>query len=257
MIKRYAVIGAPIAHSLSPGLHQQFAKEAGIALRYARILLDEATFEQQIKAFFEAGGRGLNVTAPGKTRAFGLADVKTERCLKAKAANTLWMNAHGKLCADNTDGVGLVYDLKRRVKLSGARILILGAGGAVRGIVPALLAEKPSEVMIYNRTQVRAQALIDDIESDVLKCGQIKDIIGVYDLVMNATGREFMELDNLEGRPFCYDLSYDKSAITPFVQWARRKGYLAIDGFGMLVAQAAEAFFVWHRQAPEGLANGA
>ncbi|MCH9757109.1 MAG: shikimate dehydrogenase [Gammaproteobacteria bacterium] len=250
MLARYAVIGAPIAHSLSPGLHQQFARERGIPLTYERILLDEGGFEAQIKAFFAAGGAGLNITAPGKTRAFDLAEIKTERCFKAGAANTLWMDEKKRLCADNTDGIGLINDLKRRVSLSGAHILILGAGGAVRGILPDLLSEGPSEVVIDNRTEARAKALVEHIGSKKVKYRKRTDRLGIYDLVVHATGRVFTGLEGLEGAPFCYDLTYDRSGITPFVQWARRQGYPAIDGFGMLVGQAAEAFFVWHGVRP-------
>ncbi len=246
MIRHYAVIGAPIEHSLSPGLHQQFAKESHISLEYTRILMDKEGFEQQVQDFFALGGAGLNVTAPAKTRAFELADKTTARALQAKAANTLWMNEKGVLCADNTDGIGFVTDLKRRFLLLNARILILGAGGAVRGVMQALLAERPCEVFICNRTKARADALVTDMQDARLKSISMQAFSGTYDIVINATGRAFSGLEALEGSPFCYDLTYDKSGITPFVAWARYRGYRALDGFGMLVEQAREAFRVWH-----------
>ncbi len=245
MMKHYAVIGAPIEHSLSPSLHQHFAREAGVKLEYTRILLDDAHFEQQVQDFFKAGGAGLNVTAPGKERAFAMSDVQTERCLKAGAANTLWLNAKGELCADNTDGAGLVCDLKKRIKLSGARILILGAGGAVRGILPALFLEKSQKIVVHNRTKVRAQTLVQEMDNKAVKCAGQSDMTETYDLVLNATGRQFAPPNELQGTSFCYDLTYDRSALTPFVHWARQKAYPAVDGFGMLVEQAREAFAVW------------
>ncbi|MDF1678469.1 MAG: shikimate dehydrogenase [Legionellaceae bacterium] len=246
MTKRYAVIGAPIEHSLSPGLHQQFAKNCHIALEYTRILMDEVAFEQQVRDFFVSGGAGLNVTAPAKTRAFELADKTTVRASQAKAANTLWMDEAGTLWADNTDGIGLVSDLKPRIALSGARILIVGAGGAVRGVMQALLAENPCEVLICNRTAARADALVDDIQDVRLKRVSMQALSGTYDVLINATGRAFSGLEAPIGTPFCYDLTYDKSGMTPFVAWARYRGYRALDGFGMLVRQAREAFRVWH-----------
>ncbi|MDF1645682.1 MAG: shikimate dehydrogenase [Legionellaceae bacterium] len=246
MLAQYAVMGNPVEQSLSPGLHQQFAKEAGIALEYTRILMDETMFERQVQAFFDQGGAGLNITAPGKARAFNLATIKTERCVRAGAANTLWVNEKGQLCADNTDGVGLIRDLKRRVKLVGARILVLGAGGAVYGIMPNLLAEMPRAIAICNRTKARAEALVRHIGCDLVTCVQLDGIIDKYDIVIHATGRALSGLACFKGTPFCYDLTYDESGVTPFVQWARMRGYPAVDGFGMLVEQAAEAFSVWH-----------
>jgi shikimate dehydrogenase len=253
VLARYAVMGAPIENSLSPVLHQQFAKTTGITLEYGRILLDDAAFEQQMHAFFEAGGKGLNVTAPGKLRAFNVAEVKTKRCLKAGAANTLWRDNQKRVCADNTDGVGLVLDLKRRVQLQGARILCLGAGGAARGIVPALLDEKPRDIRIYNRHETRARVWINGMQNKRLKYESFQGIQTAYDVVLNTTGQwltNLTHLTDLSGRPFCYDLSYAESGLTPFVQWARGKGYESVDGFGMLAQQAAEAFFVWHGVRP-------
>ena len=235
MIARYAVIGAPIQHSLSPMLHAYFAAETGCDICYERVLMDEVCFETQVRDFFRAGGAGLNVTAPAKMRAFVMAVSRTPRCDVAGAANTLWMDEAGVLCADNTDGVGLVRDVSRRVELAGARILVLGAGGAVRGILPALRQTKPAEIVLANRSPVHAYqgytwCLLDDVA-------------GQYDLIVNATPADVFHM-KARGT-FCYDLNYSASGVTPFVAWAVRQGAHAVDGFGMLVEQAAEAFFIW------------
>ncbi|NCT57217.1 MAG: shikimate dehydrogenase [Legionella sp.] len=253
-VMRFCVMGAPIAHSLSPMIHAQFAAQTGRDLVYETCLLDTAYFEQQVRDFFAAGGAGLNITSPGKERAFVMADVKTARCAVARAANTLWMDSAGKLCADNTDGVGLVRDLHHHgMKLGGARILVLGAGGAARGILPALLDENPCEVVVANRTALRAKALVQALGSTKLSFMLLDAVTGSYDLIINATtSTDFSWLDRL-GRPFCYDLNYDASGMTPFVAWAKNEGFQAVDGLGMLVEQAAEAFFVWHGIRPDRL----
>ncbi len=244
-------MGSPITHSLSPILHQQFAKKMGIALAYDAILLDELGFEQQVEAFFSAGGYGLNITAPGKLRAFNLAEIKTSRCLKAGAANMLWVDVHQRLCADNTDGVGFLMDLKQRVSLRGARILCLGAGGAARAILHVLLAEKPQSISIYNRTASRAQAWINTVQDHRVQYVSCPRHPETYDVVINTTGLIHPNHPAfLANQPFCYDLSYDESGLTPFVAWARHLGCEAVDGFGMLTQQAGEAFWVWHGVRP-------
>ena len=252
---RFAVMGAPIAHSLSPMIHTRFAAQTGLDLVYETCLLDAKQFEQQVCKFFDAGGAGLNITSPGKERAFAMADIKTPRCEAARAANMLWMNTAGQLCADNSDGVGLVRDLKQKnIKLEGARILVLGAGGAARGILPALLAENPVKLVIANRTASRAQDLVHALGSDKLACMPFDAVTGLYDVIINTTSPTCLglsEASSLSGQPFCYDLNYDTSNATAFVAWAHAAGYQASDGFGMLVEQAAEAFFVWHGVRPE------
>lgn len=252
---RFMVMGSPIAHSLSPMLHTKFAAQTGRDLEYKTCLLDEAYFEQQVRDFFDAGGAGLNITSPGKERAFAMADIKTARCMTSRAANTLWIDSAGQLCADNTDGVGLVRDLNHKgIKLDGARILVLGAGGAARGILPALLAENPSVITIANRTVSRAEALVQELGSDKLSYIPFDAVAGSYDLILNAMASSAFpgfSLSNLSAHPLCYDLNYDTTGITPFVAWAKKAGFKAVDGFGMLVEQAAEAFFVWHDVRPE------
>jgi len=236
---RFAVIGAPIAHSFSPSLHQAFAKAKGLTLEYTRILLDEARFEAQIQDFFVTGGKGLNITSPGKVRAYKLAKHHTARAREAKAANTLYLNAAGELCADNTDGVGLIRDLtKKNIPIKNQRILVLGAGGAAQGILPALQAAKPALIHVANRTLAKAQLLSTHGST-------YEAMPTVFDVIIHATSAENLVLPKFDGTPICYDLSYHRSGQTPFTAFARKLGYLAFDGFGMLVEQAYEAFCVW------------
>jgi shikimate dehydrogenase len=240
MTAQYAVIGAPIQHSLSPMLHAYFSAQTGRDIAYERVLMDDVCFETQVYDFFRAGGAGLNVTAPAKMRAFLMAVSRTPRCDAAGAANTLWLDEAGLLCADNTDGVGLVRDLVRRIDLCGARILVVGAGGAVRGILPALEQTNPAKIVLANRSPVCSY-------QNYTWC-LLGDVAGPYDLIINATPAGAFDF-NVRGA-FCYDLNYSASGITPFVAWASEQGASAVDGFGMLVEQAAEAFFVWHGVRP-------
>lgn len=244
------VIGNPIAHSLSPMIHQAFAKQAQMTLTYERLLGDEQLFEQQVLEFFAQGGTGMNVTLPFKQRAFSLATVSSLRCQKAGAANTLWLNEHQELCADNTDGVGLIRDLSRHVSLLGARVLILGAGGAARGIIHPLLEAQPQQLVVANRSA--APLLRLQAEVPQLVCVPLDQLSGSFDVVIHATsastsGASLSVPDTLfSSLPFCYDLAYQKDHATPFVRYAQQRGCKACDGFGMLVEQAAEAFYIWH-----------
>jgi shikimate dehydrogenase len=251
VVLRYAVMGNPIAHSLSPNIHQLFAKQTGIALTYEKILIDLPQFERQVDVFFEQGGQGLNITLPCKERAFAMSAFPSAHALQAKAANTLWMH-DGKLYADNTDGVGLVRDLSRYVDLSGKRLLLLGAGGAARGVLASLLAVKPSQVMVSNRTFEKLLVLQSDFPL-VSICPF--DALGqsTYDVVINATSAATVVLpaELTVNKPFCYDLAYDIQNPTPFVAWAKKFNCSAVDGLGMLVEQAAEAFFLWHGVRPD------
>ncbi len=254
MPDHYAVMGNPVAHSLSPIIHQLFAKETGRLLVYDRVLIDESHFEQQVHGFFSNGGVGLNITLPGKQRAFAMSEEPSARCLQAKAANTLWMKA-GKLQADNTDGIGLLRDLSHYLALSGKRILLLGAGGAARGVIAPLLAANPARLTIANRTVEKAHALQKEFPS-TSSCG-ISELHEVYDVVINATatGHHQQSLGlpaaAFAGRPFCYDLSYLAHQKTTFVADAQAHDCVAVDGLGMLVEQASEAYFIWHGLRPE------
>lgn len=254
MEHNYAVMGNPIAHSLSPIIHHLFAEQIGCSLIYEKILIDEECFEQQVIEFFDNGGKGLNITLPCKQRAFAMSKRISPRCLQAKSANTLWMQADD-LHADNTDGAGLLRDLKRYVDLSGKHILLLGAGGAARGVINPLLAANPLTLTIANRTLQTAQALQKEFPK-IISCG-LEEINTSYEIMINATAAS---LDNqilnipktaLKAKPFCYDLAYLLKGQTPFVAWAERNNCKAIDGLGMLIEQAAEAFFIWHKVMPD------
>lgn len=254
MFQRFAVMGNPIDHSLSPIIHQYFAKQAGIQLTYAKIKADEQSFEQQLTDFFHQQGRGVNVTLPFKQRAFMMAQQVTERCRQAGAANTLWMNDN-QLHADNTDGVGLIRDLRHYINLSGKRVAILGAGGAARGIIHPLLQNKPAELVIVNRTPAKGMELQQLFPQILVRSSN--DLSGVFDLIINATSASLagelpsLPQECLDGKPFCYDLSYKKQEDTAFVHYAKEAGCEAADGLGMLVEQAAEAFLIWHGFKPE------
>ncbi|KTD11558.1 shikimate 5-dehydrogenase [Legionella gratiana] len=254
MFQRYAVMGNPIAHSLSPVIHQHFAKQVNVSLTYEKIEADDHDFEQQVVDFFNQGGKGLNITLPFKQRAFAMAQQRSSRCERAGAANTLWVKAH-QLYADNTDGAGFIRDLSRYLSVQNKRILILGAGGAARGIIHPLLEEHPAALIIANRTSSKAAAF--QLDFPQTKCINLHEVEGVFDVVINATSAsmagEFVALPKecMTAKPFCYDLSYKQQGITAFVQYARNFGCEAVDGLGMLVEQAAEAFFLWHGIFPD------
>ena len=248
MTDRYAVIGCPIEHSLSPLIHTQFAQQTGLVLTYEKIVAEETEFESMVVDFFKTGGKGLNVTLPYKERAFKLADVTTPRAREAKAANTLWMH-EGKLHADTTDGIGLVRDLSRYITLKHKRVLLLGAGGAARSVIGALFEAEIAALTVLNRTASKAKALQQDFPSITL------EIQGGYDVVLNATSALEIVLPNhcLTAKTYCYDFMYNQKAPTPFVTWARSKGCEARDGFGMLVEQAVESFWIWHGVRPRSM----
>jgi len=262
MTARYGVMGNPIAHSLSPQIHQAFAKETRRELHYEKILVEPGNFSRQVKDFFMMGGQGLNITLPFKEEAYVLAQLKTPRCEQAKAANTLWKK-DGVLYADNTDGIGLIRDLTRHIDLSNQRILILGAGGAARGIIGPLVDASIASLSIMNRTSERALALQKDfpmiqcLKADFMaapsalnRCPADRPLS--FDVVINATSIASHQsvwdwlIPIQFHQAFCYDLSYTRDGVTPFVEWVLHQGGQAIDGLGMLVEQAAEAFFIWH-----------
>lgn len=253
---RFVVMGNPIAHSLSPRIHQAFAHQVNIDITYETMLVDEQYFEAHVIEFFAQGGQGINVTAPFKERAYALCQQATPRCHKAQAANTLWRQGN-KLVADNTDGIGLLRDLKRMIRLTGRRILILGAGGAAKGIIAPLLFSKPKQLTIANRTIAKAEMLKKRFQT-VQVCG-MNEIDSAYDLIINTTSTDETKSFLLQAQrdcdtaPFCYDLRYSLDKPTSFVRIARAQGCVAHDGLGMLVEQAAEAFYLWHNLKPETL----
>jgi shikimate dehydrogenase len=258
---RYAVIGHPIAHSLSPQIHAAFARATGQVLTYDTI---DATVEQlapSVQRFFAAGGCGLNVTVPHKQAALTLSDTLSERATTAGAVNTLRREPDGRLHGDNTDGVGLVRDLTTNLNcaLEGRRLLLLGAGGAARGVLAPLLALRPRLLVIANRTAARAQALAARFAplGPVVGMGLEELDDSAFDLILNATAASLAgELPPLPSGALatasvCYDLAYGRNS-TPFVRWARSSGCQhAHSGLGMLVEQAAESFYLWRGVRPQ------
>lgn len=249
MLTRFAVIGNPIKHSLSPVIHQFYAQHLHKQLTYDQIQGDDVAFESQVSNFFMHDGQGLNVTLPFKQRALAMANNMTPRAKLAGAANTLWMKDQ-QFWADNTDGIGLVRDLARYIKLQGKRVVILGAGGAARGIIGPLLDSNLTSLTVATRTLEKAFAIQADFPS--IHITTLERLGSDYDLIINATSAqvkgEALELspDCLLQKPLCYDLSYKQRGLTSFVRYAREFGCEAVDGLGMLVEQAAESFYVWN-----------
>lgn len=258
----YAVVGNPISHSKSPKIHSLFASQTGEAVDYTAIQAPLDGFEATVAEFFARGGKGLNVTVPFKEQAWTLADRRTPRAEKAGAANTLYLGDHGKLVADNTDGQGLVTDLTRNhgLSLAGKTILVLGAGGAVRGVLGPILAEGPARLVIANRTVARAEALVtlfaDEAGATELSACGFEQPAEPFDLIINGTSASLQgDLPPLapaviSARTVVYDMMY-AATTTTFNQWALNQGAgQAIDGLGMLVEQAAESFRVWRGVSP-------
>ncbi|OJW83908.1 shikimate dehydrogenase [Thiobacillus sp. 65-1402] len=255
MTDRYAVFGHPIAHSKSPLIHAAFARQTGQDMTYEAILAPLDGFADSVAQFIAAGGRGANVTVPFKEQAFALASRLSPRAEQAGAVNTLTFDAGG-IRGDNTDGAGLVADLTRNLHCvsGGKRILLLGAGGAARGVIEPLLDLRPAEFVIANRTVGRAQELAEQFGRGVAACG-FDALHTPFDLVINATAASLAgELPPLSPRVFAagalaYDMMYGRD--TPFLGFARAHGAATADGLGMLVEQAAEAFYLWRGVRPD------
>lgn len=260
-VDRYAVVGDPIGHSRSPAIHTLFARQTGQRLSYAALRVPAGTLAAAVAAFRAAGGRGLNVTVPLKEEAFDLAATRTPRAARAGAVNTLVLDGPGAPRGDNTDGCGLVRDLgvNLGVDLAGRALLVLGAGGAVRGILEPLLAARPARLVIANRTAARAAALAAEFaDLGPVTGGGFAALAGArFDVVINATAASLQgaglalpeSLEIADG--FAYDLVY-AAAPTPFLRWAEDHGAARIaDGLGMLVEQAAESFALWRGVRPQ------
>jgi shikimate dehydrogenase len=260
MTDRYGVVGHPVGHSWSPFIHGLFARDTGQDLSYRLFDFTPQEFEARVGDFFTLGGRGLNVTVPHKIAAVKIASQLTTRATHAGAVNTLAMQKDRTILGDNTDGAGLVRDLCDNLGLViiRRRILIIGAGGATRGVIAPLLALEPSEVIIANRTPERAK----DMALAFAHLGQVqgigfRDVSGdPFDVVINATSASLSgELPDVPAsvvgpETVCYDMAYGKTD-TPFMQWALNQGCArAFQGWGMLVEQAAESFRVWRGVKP-------
>ena len=259
---RYAVIGNPIAHSKSPPIHRAFAAQTRQAMSYERLLAPLDKFVATVEAFRQQGGKGLNVTVPFKLEAFAVSTQASSRARLAGAVNTLaWRE--GAWYGDNTDGVGLIRDVENNLGFPLARkaILVLGAGGAARGIIGALLAAHPASLAVANRTHGKAEEVARAFAPSgpvvALPFGGFED--QVFDLLIDATsvslacGDETLSWPPVQLRPgaLAYQLAYGKGD-TPFHRWARECGASrCVEGEGMLVEQAAESFFVWRGVRPD------
>jgi len=262
MSDRYAVLGNPVAHSRSPDIHAAFARQTGQDIEYGRVLCPLDGFEATVREFVAGGGRGCNVTLPFKFEAPRLAARCSDRARLAGAANTLRFDAPGWF-ADNTDGIGLVRDIEHNagVPLAGRRVLLVGAGGAGAGVLGPLLAARPAELVVANRTLDKARALVARHaawarEHDVRLAASGLDGPGeAFDVVLNASASSLQgnpsPVPQLALRPgaLAVDLMYGAAA-EPFLAWAREAGATARDGLGMLVEQAAESFCLWRGMRP-------
>jgi shikimate dehydrogenase len=260
MTDQYAVFGNPIAHSKSPLIHQAFAEQCGEDLRYEKQLVPVNGFKQALDDFCTQGGKGLNITVPFKEQAYQEAQSLSKRARQAGAVNTLIIHSNGEVEGDNTDGIGMVRDIceNQGWEVEDQVVLILGAGGAVRGVLGPLLALRPRKVFICNRTLSKAQQLATAFAKE----GNIEALafdqlpLHAVDLIINGTSASLAgEVPSIPtacvaAQTHCYDMMYSQEA-TAFLQWAKENGagFLA-DGLGMLVEQAAEAFYLWRGVKP-------
>lgn len=254
---KFAVFGNPIKHSLSPNIHTQFAQQTGLEISYDKILAPVDDFSSSAQAFINQGANGFNITAPFKLAAFKFANELTLNAQTAGAVNTIKIE-EDKIIAENTDGIGLINDLTHNlsIELKDKAILILGAGGATRGILLPLLEQRPNRVMIANRTPSKAIKLAKDFAKFGKTCGFSLDKIkhDPVDIIINATsasldGKMPNIASGVANNAICYDLMYGKQ--TPFINWATTNhGSMISDGLGMLVEQAAAAFEFWTSTKP-------
>ena len=258
--QRYAVFGNPIKQSKSPVIHALFAEQCFQSMQYRAVRVELDDFARAARNFFDGGGRGLNVTVPFKRDACEFADELSGRAARAGAVNTLTRREDGAIAGDNTDGIGLVRDIVSNLDwaIAGRRVLLVGAGGAARGVVEPLLRENPAELVVVNRTAQRAA----DLAAAFAEVGPVEGgamaLIGSrqFDLVINATsaglegGMPELPATLLTERSCCYDMVYG-SRPTAFMRWAAREAAWAVaDGLGMLVEQAAESFYIWRGVRP-------
>ncbi|MGH1486660.1 MAG: shikimate dehydrogenase [Cellvibrionaceae bacterium] len=257
---RYAVFGNPISHSKSPLLQMAFAEQTQQNITYTAECVDTNAFTTAAESFFSAGGKGLNITVPFKIDAFHYAKKLTERAKRAGAVNTLFQDHSGEIVGDNTDGIGLVNDIKNNLAwtIKDKKVLILGAGGAVRGILEPFINEQPKSITIANRTVSKASSLAADF-SDIygIEVSSFTDLNDHYDVIINGTSASLagdlppLPSTILTKDSCCYDMMYSKDP-TPFLVWCQQQGCNQLsDGLGMLVCQGAESFFIWRQRKPE------
>jgi shikimate dehydrogenase len=261
VVDRYALVGHPVRHSRSPLIHQLFARQTRDTISYELIDALPDQFETAVLGFRAAGGKGLNVTVPHKEAAFALAEHHGDEAVKARAVNTLSFTPQG-IHGDNTDGIGFMRDLtvNQEQAVAGRRVLILGAGGAAKGIVGPLLEAGPNRLVLANRTPERARALAEQfaaLGSVEVRAFDELDGLGAFEILINATsaglkGEQPPFAPGLvDAASFCYDLAYSLND-TPFVAWAREHGAgRAVQGWGMLVEQAAESYRIWRGKMPD------
>lgn len=257
---KLCIMGNPVEHSKSPWIHAQFAKQFGLELEYKKIKPELNQFANAVREFQRTGGHGFNITMPFKQAAYELADETSQSATLAKAVNTILCREDGTLYGDNTDGLGLVADITRNLNdaLKGKRILILGAGGVVRGILHPVLNQAPQQVTIANRTPAKAEQLAAELNryGNISGCGFPDLADQTYDAILDGTGFSENELPLPESlmlteHALCYDLKYS-DVPTSFMRWAKRKGAMTVvDGIGMLIEQAAAGFLLWTQRQPD------
>lgn len=260
MTDQYAVVGNPISHSKSPLIHEQFAKQTGQILQYTAILGGEGELAKAVVEFSAKNGKGMNITVPFKQDAWALVDERNVHAEKAGAVNTIIIKKNGHLIGDNTDGIGLVTDISQNLgfDLNNKRVLVLGAGGAVRGVLGPILTKQPASVMIANRTKSRADelALLFSDEGNIVSSDFDALQDKHFDLIINGTAASLSgDVPSIPGSLVkdcvCYDMMY-AAQDTAFMTWAKQHGALSTwDGLGMLVEQAAESFYLWRNVRPD------
>ncbi len=261
--KRFSVLGNPIAHSKSPQIHQLFAQQFGLLIDYTTTLVEHGGFNQAVQHFKATGGVGLNITVPFKVEAWHLADELSARAELAEAVNTLHLRQDGSIFGDNTDGIGLVRDLQANLAypIKNKTVLVIGAGGAVRGVLGPILEAEPKQLLIVNRTEGKALELaahFDPLYSSPVTGGALRSVgTNAYDLIINGTaaslGGKLPDLPSsiFSSQTLAYDMMYSPQP-TVFMQWALSSGAMkATDGLGMLVEQAAASFTIWNGEKPD------
>ena len=258
--KRFTVMGNPISHSKSPNIHSQFGQQTNIQLQYTATQVDPGGFPSAVLNFQANGGSGINVTVPFKVEAYELADQLSERAQYAGAVNTLRFEADGQIYGDNTDGIGLVRDIQNNLNcpIKNTRVLMIGAGGAVRGALLPILEESPTEIVVANRTVDKAMALARHFTTfgNITGCA-LHSVQGSFDIIINGSAASLggtvpdIPPSAVCGARLVYDMMYSDQG-TVFMKWATDAGAKrSVDGLGMLVEQAAESFRIWNEIHPQ------